>query len=72
MDFEKCTVCNEKSDEDNYKKDRNICKNCYNLIRKIYNNKTFSGNDNNKKNTKVVNSVKIQILIKRKEKSLPL
>ena len=47
MDFKKCTVCNIKIDEDVYKK-RNICKNCYNNIRKKYNNNTFSRIDNNK------------------------
>ena len=30
----KTTVCNIKIDKDNYKKDRNICKNCYNMNRK--------------------------------------
>ena len=44
-------------DEDNYKKDREICKNCYNINRKRYNNNTSSRNDNDKKKIKVVNSV---------------
>ena len=35
---------------DDYKKDRNICKNCYNINRKKY-------NDNNKEKIQVVNSV---------------
>ena len=39
MDDKKCIVCNIKIDEDNYKKDRNICKNCYNINRKKYYNK---------------------------------
>ena len=26
MDGKKCTVCNIKTDEDNYKKDKNTCK----------------------------------------------
>ena len=39
MDVKKCTVCNKKIDVDNYKKDRNICKNCYNINRKKYYNK---------------------------------
>ena len=37
MDVKKCTVCSIKIDGDNYKKDRNICKNCYNTNRKKYN-----------------------------------
>ena len=57
MDDKKCTVCNIKIDKDNYKKDRNICKNCYNMNRKKYNNKTFSRNDKNKKERKDVDSV---------------
>ena len=44
--MKKCTVCNIKIDEDKYKKDRKICKKCYNINRKKYNNNTFSGNDN--------------------------
>ena len=36
MDVKKCTVCNIKIDEDNSKKDRNICKICYNIDRKKY------------------------------------
>ena len=39
MDVKKCTVCNIKIDEDNYKKDRNICENFYNINRKKYYNK---------------------------------
>ena len=58
MDDKKCTVCNIKIDKDNYKKDRNICKNCYNINRKKYNNKTFSRNDvdsvNNNNRTLIV------------------
>ena len=37
MDVKKCTVCNIKINEDNCKKDRNICRNCYNTNRKKYN-----------------------------------
>ena len=36
MDVKKCTVCNIKIDEDNYKKDRNICMKCYNINQKKY------------------------------------
>ena len=39
MDVEKCTVCNIEIDEYNCKKNRNICKICYNMNRKKYNNK---------------------------------
>ena len=38
MDVKKCTVCDIKIDVDNCKKDRKICKNCYNINRKKYNN----------------------------------
>ena len=50
MDVKKCTVCNKKKGKDNYKKDRNICKHCYNNNRK-------KDNINNKEKTQVVNSV---------------
>ena len=50
MDVKKCTVCNIKLNEDNYKKDRNICRSCYNINRKKYNNI-------NKEKTEVVDSV---------------
>ena len=36
MDSKKCTNCNIKIDGENCKKDRNICKNCYNKNRKKY------------------------------------
>ena len=36
MDVKKCTVCNILIDEDSCKKDRIICKICYNLNRKKY------------------------------------
>ena len=39
MDVKKCTVCNIKIDVENCKKGRNICKNCYTMNRKRYNNK---------------------------------
>ena len=57
MDVKKFTVCNRKIEKDSFKKDRNICKNCYNITRKIYNITTFSRNDNNEKKGKVVDSV---------------
>ena len=39
MNVKKCTVCNIEIDEYNCKKDRNICKICYNITRKKYNNR---------------------------------
>ena len=39
MNDKKCIVCNIKIDDDNCKKDRKICKNCYNINRKKHNNK---------------------------------
>ena len=33
-----CTTCNMKSDKDNSKKDRTICKNCYNKKKRKINN----------------------------------
>ena len=59
MDVKKCTVCNIRIGKDNYKKDGNMCKNCYNIIRKKYNKNTFSENNNNEKKMKDVNSVNI-------------
>ena len=61
MHVKNCTVCNIKIDEDNYKRDRNICKNCYNVIRKIFDNY-------NKEKIQVVNSVNKTNIIKRKIK----
>ena len=50
MNVKKCTLCNIIIDKDNYKKDRNICKNCYNINRKKNNNKEkkpqIDNNDN--------------------------
>ena len=50
MNVKKCTVCNLNIDDDKCKKDRNICKNCYNMNRKKYNNKDkkpqIENNDN--------------------------
>ena len=39
MHVKKCTVCNLKIDENNSKKDRNICKNCYKINRKKIKNR---------------------------------
>ena len=57
MDNKKRTVCNIIINKGNYKKDKNLCKNCYNINRKQYDNNAFSENDNIKKKIKVVNSV---------------
>ena len=61
MDVKKCTVCNIKIHGDNYKKDRIICRSCYNNNRKKYNTnnkeKIQVVNSVNKKKTKVVGSV---------------
>ena len=63
MDVKKCIVCKIKIDKDNYKKDRNICKNCYNMNRKKYNKITTSyqqpknenvSNSNNKNRTLII------------------
>ena len=60
MDVKECTVCNIKISKDNYKKDRNICKHCYNNNRKKHNN--------NKEKIQVVNSVNnTNIKIKKRE-----
>ena len=50
MDVKKCTVCNLEIDEDNCKKDRNICKMCYNINGKKYNNKEKKRNFDNSVN----------------------
>ena len=59
MDVKKCTVCNIKIDGDKFKKDRNICKNCYIIIRKKYNNnekkRKFDGSVNKIEKRKVDN-----------------
>ena len=50
MNVKKCTVCNIKMDDDNCKKDRNICNNWYIINRKKSNNKEkkpqIDNNDN--------------------------
>ena len=63
----KRTVFNIQKDKDIIIKDRNICKNRYNIIKKIYKNNTFTKNDsiekkkvvmnNNKKEGEIVDSV---------------
>ena len=54
MDAKKCTVCNIEIDEDNCKKDRNICKNCYNKNRKKH-----KSNEKKRKFDNSVNNIKI-------------
>ena len=61
MDVKKCFVCNIKIDEDIYKKDRRICKNCYKINRKKY-------NSNNKEKIQDVNSVNETNKNKKKRK----
>ena len=68
MDVKNCTVCNIKIDEDNYKKDRNICKNCYNMNRKKCTINTFYRTDNIKEKRKVVHSVNYKKINKKKRK----
>ena len=72
MDVKKCTVCNIKIDEDKYKKDRSICKNCYNINRKKYNSNnkekiqdvnSVNKTNNNKKKRKLVKSLNNRTLI---------
>ena len=72
MYVKKCTVCNIKIDEDNYKKDRSICKNCYKINRKkLKSNKKEKTQDvnsvnktnNNKKKRKLVESLNNRTLI---------
>ena len=54
MDVKKCNVCNIEIDEYNWKKDRNICKICYNINRKKYNI-----NEKKRKLDNSVNKIKI-------------
>ena len=39
-----CTACNIKADKDNYKKNRTICKNCYNRKKTKNNNESLIQN----------------------------
>ena len=55
MNVKKCTVCNIKIDEDNCKKDRNICKNCNNINRKKYNNNKIILPEKQKHNNNIPN-----------------
>ena len=56
-----CNTCNIEIDENNYLKDRTVCKTCYNKNRRKTNNNTKIQNQqpksDNKKKRKVVNSV---------------
>ena len=63
MGVKKVTVCIIKLDKDNYKKERIICENYYNINRIKYKDNTFSRNDNFFKKRKVVGSVKNRYLI---------
>ena len=72
MDVKKCTVCNIKIDEDKYKKDRKICRNCYTINREKYNSNnrekvqdvnSVNKTNNNKKKIKLVESLNNRTLI---------
>ena len=63
MDVKKCTVCHIKIGKDNYKRDRNICKHCYNNNRKKY-------NINNEEKIQVVNSVNNTNINKKKREDV--
>ena len=72
MDVEKCTVCNINIEGDNCIKDRNICKNCYNINRKKYNSNnkgkiqdsnSVNKTNNNKKKRKLVEKLNNRTLI---------
>ena len=41
-----CTACNIMTDKNNYKKDRIVCKTCYNIIKRKNNNNTLPTNKN--------------------------
>ena len=58
MGDKKCTVCNTKIDEDNYKKVEIYVGTVTITLEKKYNRNTFFWNDINKIERKVVNSVK--------------
>ena len=40
----KCSKCNIKLDKDKYKNDRTVCKDCYNIKKRKYSNKTIIRN----------------------------
>ena len=63
MDIKKSTVCNIRIGKDNYEKDRNFCKNCYNNNRKKY-------NINNKEKLQVANSVNNTNISKKKREDV--
>ena len=56
-----CNTCNIEIDENNYLKDRTVCKSCYNKNRRKNNNNTSHQqpnieNSNNKKKLKIINN----------------
>ena len=63
MDVKKCTVCNIEIDEDNCKKDRNICKICYNINRKKNNNNEKKRKSDNSVNKRKIDNVTIRTTI---------
>ena len=52
-----CNVCNIEINENNYMKDRTVCKSCYNKNRRKNQQPKSDDKNNNKKKTKVVDSV---------------
>ena len=46
-----CKTCNVEIDENNYLKDRTVCKGCYNKNRRKNNNNTLIQNQNQKSET---------------------
>ena len=65
-----CNTCNIEIDENNYLKDRTLCKSCYNKNRRKNNNNTIIQNqqpkNDDKKKRKVVNSVNTININKKK------
>ena len=55
-----CTVCNINIDKDNYKKDRTVCKSCYNGKKRKNNNKTSHHNQKLKVLITVTNTIEPQ------------
>ena len=67
-----CNTCNIEIDDDNYLKDRTVCKSCYNKNRRKNNNNTIIQNQqpksDDKKKRKIVNSVNNTNVNKKKTK----
>ena len=71
-----CSVCNIKIDENNYLKDRTVCKSGYNKNRRKNNKNYFDPNSTSKSNYNLDNDKKkrkvLRKITKRKEKLLTL